>query len=321
MTLTALAKEHDAFEQARRRGRYSETWLTAAMRYALAADERAAGCFAGLVVQTLEPVRMTAPPERLQSSPQEEGFRGGALRQRGRRADFLFRNADGTYGLMIEAKLGAVLSAKQLPDYLRLRPAELGLRPDAELEVAVLAARSLAVSTSRARANWLGCATWQEVVDALVEIPFEDGDRSLRWAKLLERYRHDRGFGTRRGVNLPPASALDSSVVRIVAAACEASNGALRIRALPWGPQSQLVVRKRARNASMCIQLKAPRSRPTDLLIHLEHPQNARPFVQLIRPGRVPEELASFPVHKNADRCRQRIACEVARLVVERVLP
>lgn len=225
-----------AHQNASARGRYSEAWLTKALGYALAADPAAAGSFARTLILALEPLH-EPPPARLLSSP-EEPFRGGLVGQRNRLADLYLHSKDGKYGLLIEAKLGASCSYKQIPDYLRLRPSRIGLADDARLEVAVLAARSLALPASRPRARWLGCATWQEIVDELEAIPFDDADRALRWRTLPERYRHPRGFGTPRKINLPAASALDSSVIAIVAAAREASNGTLRVRPVPWNPSA-----------------------------------------------------------------------------------
>jgi hypothetical protein len=254
--------ERRAFENATVRGRYSERWLTKAIGYTLAADELAAGSFAREIVLALEPERKP-PPARLLSIP-EARFEGGLAGQRNRFADLFFRDTKGTYGLLIEAKLGASASWKQIPDYVKVRSSQLGLRGDAQLEVAVLAARSLALPAGRARARWLGCATWQEIVDDLERIEFADEDRAKRWQVLLKRYRHPRGFGTPRRVNLPPASILDSSVVQIVAVAGEASMGRSRVRAVPWSPKGQSVVRKRPTGAAMCIEIYAPR-RPLDI--------------------------------------------------------
>lgn len=310
-------REFDAYEKAFDRGRYSESWLTKAVGYALAADEYAAGSFARTLVLTLEPMRV-APPARLRSTP-EEPFRGGMAGQRSRRADLFLRSADGSYGLLIEAKRGAGCSWQQIPDYVRLRPSRVGLRADAQLEVALLATRSLALPTSRSRAGWLGCATWQEIVDELEDIQFSDAARTARWRALLNRYRHVRGFGTRRRINLPPASTLDSSVVRVVAAAREASKGSVRARAVPWNatPTSQSVVRKRSSNgASMRIELSKTRRAATFVEVHLDHPADAKASVRIVRwRGKRPNELAHMAVPKNAVRCREIIADQITRLV------
>jgi hypothetical protein len=286
----------------------------------LAADELAAGSFAREIVLALDPDRKP-PPGRLLSIP-EAPFEGGVAGQRNRFADLFFRDTEGTYGLLIEAKLGASASWKQIPDYVKVCSSQLGLRDDAQLEVAVLAARALALPAGRARARWLGCATWQEIVDKLERIEFADEDRAKRWQVLLKRYRHPRGFGTPRRVNLPPASILDSSVVQIVAAAREASMERSRVRAVPWSPKGQSVVRKRPTGAAMCIEIYAPRRRSTYAEIYLDHPDRAGASVRILRyRGEHHEELARVVVPKNALRARDRIATEVAPLVHDGHLP
>ena len=316
----SAARELIAFEKAAVRGGYSEPWLTKAIGYALAADKTAAGSFARVIVGALEPMR-EPPPSRLLSLP-EAPFQGGFVGQRNRLADLFLQDANGGYGLLIEAKLGSSCSWKQIPDYLMLRPSRLGLRNDAKLEVAVLGARALAVPADRARARWLGCATWQEIVDDLEAVEFADAERALRWRELLRRYRHPRGFGTPRRVNLPPTSALDSSVVQIVAAARKATNGKLRVRAVPWNPNSQAVVRKRPTGASMCIAIGGPLRRPTYAEIHLDHPAGAKGSVRVVRwRGKRRDELAQFGVPKNALRARDCITTEMVRLVRDGHLP
>jgi hypothetical protein len=313
-------RERVAFEQAVARGRYSEPWLTKALGYALASDAEAAGSFARVIVSALDPARRSTPSELL-STP-EAPFTGGLVGQRERLADLFLRDESRTYGLLIEAKLGASCSWKQIPDYLRMRPSRLGLREDANVEVVVLAARSLALPASRARARWLGCATWQEVVDDLEGIEFADQERALRWHQLLARYRHARGFGTPRRVHLPPASTLDSSVVQIVAAATTASMGSLRVRAVPWNPKSQAVVRKRPTGASMCIQIVKPGHHSAYADIHLDHPAGAKGSVRIVRwRGKQAEELTCFVVPKNAVRARDSVASEIARLIRDAYLP
>lgn len=317
-------QEFAAYDNATARGRRSEPALTKAIGYALRADAAAAGSFARTLVCSLEPLR-DRPPARLKATP-EAPFMAGLVGQRNRLADLFLWSAEERYGLLIEAKLGASCSWKQIPDYLKLRARDLtGLPADAKLEVAVLASRSLALPASRQRAQWLGCATWVEILDELEEIQFSDADRADRWCRLLKHYRHDRGFGTTRGVNLPPANTLDSGVLVIVRAARTASKGTLRVRAVPWltRPSSQTVVRKRPSGASMCLELQARPGRRTFVEIDLDHPADGgRALARIVRwRGKRNDELNRFAVPKNAQRCREEIAAQVGRLVLEQQLP
>src|SRR4051812_28277753 len=143
-SISAADLELNAHEEATARGRRSETWLTKSLAYMLAADERTAGSFAQTVVRALDP-QCDLPPPRLLARP-EERFYAGLARQRERRADLFLWSADGMYALLVEAKLGAACSFKQIPDYVRLRPKDLGgLAGGARIYVALLASRSLAL--------------------------------------------------------------------------------------------------------------------------------------------------------------------------------
>jgi hypothetical protein len=139
------------------------------------------------IVLTLEPNRKP-PSVRLLSIP-EQPFPGGVVDQRGWFADLFFRDAKRTYGLLIEAKLGARATWKQIPDYVKVRSSRLELRDDAQSRGSRNRhSLTLALPADRARARWLGCATWQEVVDELEGIEFADDERAKRWQELLRCY-------------------------------------------------------------------------------------------------------------------------------------
>ena len=94
------------------------------------------------------------------------------------------------------------------------------------------------------------------------------------------------------------------------------------MRAVPWNPKSQAVVRKRPTGASMCIQIVKPGRHSTYADIHLDHPAGAKGSVRIVRwRGKQDETLSCSVVPKNAARAQDCVASEIARLVRDGHLP
>ena len=157
----------------------------------LAQDSGAAGEVARVIVGTIRRSSgFRLPPRELNCLPEEEF--ASRFNLRGRRADLVFYK-EGSYALVVEAKLLAPTSKKQVADYLNAPLKGFGQLevPADRFYVALVANRAVEPKLPKMakRGRWLGAGTWPELFLGLESVTFASEERKLRWMALLSHYR------------------------------------------------------------------------------------------------------------------------------------